>query len=281
MESPGKHFRTALQKEKTLQIVGVPNAYCALMAKQTGFKALYLSGGALSALSYGLPDLGILSLEDFLIETRRITDTVDLPLLVDIDVGFGSKWNIARTIKLMSKAGAAAVHIEDQIGAKRCGHRPNKSLVSQEEMVARLHAAIQSKSDPDFFIIARTDALAVEGLEKALTRARAYEAAGAEALFAEACTTLNEYQAFVAALKIPVLANITEFGETPLFSVQELAGIGIKMALYPFAAARMMNHAALKTYQTIKDKGTQKELLNEMQTREELYRFLNYYSYES
>src|SRR5579872_762715 len=281
MESPGKHFRTALQKEKTLQIVGVPNAYCALMAKQTGFKALYLSGGALSALSYGLPDLGILSLEDFLIETRRITDTVDLPLLVDIDVGFGSKWNIARTIKLMSKAGAAAVHIEDQIGAKRCGHRPNKSLVSQEEMVARLHAAIQSKSDPDFFIIARTDALAVEGLEKALTRARAYEAAGAEALFAEACTTLNEYQAFVAALKIPVLANITEFGETPLFSVQELAGIGIKMALYPFAAARMLNHAALKTYQTIKDKGTQKELLNEMQTREELYRFLNYYSYES
>ena len=279
--SPGKRFREALKNHSPLQIVGTPNAFSAIMAKKVGFKALYLSGGALSAFTYGLPDLGILTLENFLTEVNRITEAVDTPLLVDIDTGFGSAFNIERTIKLMIKAGAAAVHIEDQISAKRCGHRPKKELVSPREMVDRIHVAVSSRTDPSFFIIARTDALSVEGLEKALARAKAYEAAGADAIFPEACRTLDEYRAFVNALKIPVLANLTEFGSTPLFTLQELKSAGVKLALYPFAATRMMNQAALTTYETILKKGTQKDLIGSMQTREAMYDFLHYHDYES
>jgi len=267
-------------KGPLLQIAGTPNALCALMAKSVGFKAIYLSGGALSALSYGVPDLGILSLDNFLIEVNRITEAVDTPLLVDIDTGFGSAFNIERTIRLMIKAGAAAVHIEDQISVKRCGHRPKKELVSQKEMCNRLRVAVASKTDPHFTIIARTDAVAVEGLESAIERAKAYEEVGADAIFAEACHTLDEFKAFVKAVKIPILANITEFGQTPLFTREELAHAGIKMALYPFAAARMMNQAALRAYEAIAHKGTQKELLGAMQTREAMYEFLHYHEYE-
>jgi len=279
--SAGKRFREALKNHSPLQIVGTPNALSAIMAKKVGFKALYLSGGALSAFTYGLPDLGILTLENFLTEVNRITEAVDTPLLVDIDTGFGSAFNIERTIKLMIKAGAAAVHIEDQISAKRCGHRPKKELVSTQEMADRIHVAVASKTDPSFFIIARTDAVSVEGLEKALARAKAYEAAGADAIFAEACGNLEEYKAFVHTLRIPVLANITEFGSTPLFTLQELESAGVKMALYPFAATRMMNQAALITYETILKKGTQKDLIGSMQTREAMYDFLHYHDYEN
>jgi methylisocitrate lyase len=279
-ESPGKRFREALKNQSPLQIAGTPTAFSAIMAKKVGFKAIYLSGGALSAFSYGLPDLGILSLENFLTEVNRITDAVDTPLLVDIDTGFGSAFNIERTIKLMIKAGAAAVHIEDQISSKRCGHRPKKKLVDSEEMTDRIRFAVESKIDPHFFIIARTDAVAVEGLQSAIDRAKAYEAAGADAIFAEACTTLDEYKAFVQALGIPVLANLTEFGSTPLFTLNELDKIGVKIALYPFAATRMMNQAALKAYETILHKGTQKELIGSMQTREAMYDFLRYHEYE-
>ncbi len=278
--SPGKQFRESLKGDPLLQIVGTPNAYCAIMAKQVGFKALYLSGGALSAVTYGIPDLGIVSLDNVLIEVNRITDAVDTPLLVDIDTGFGSAFNIERTIRQMIKAGAAAIHIEDQISAKRCGHRPHKELVSTSEMVDRLTVAVLSKTDPDFFIIARTDALAVEGIDQALLRAKAYEATKVDAIFVEACHTLEEYQTFVKALKIPVLANLTEFGSTPLFTTQDLISVGVKMALYPFAATRMMNQAALQAYETIKNKGTQKELLGSMQTRDALYDFLHYRDYE-
>ncbi len=281
VQSAGARFRQALSAHSPLQIVGAPNALSAIMAKKVGFKALYLSGGALSAFTYGVPDLGILTLENFLIEVNRITEAVDTPLLVDIDTGFGSAFNIERTIKLMIKAGAAAVHIEDQISAKRCGHRPNKELVSVEEMVDRIRVAHASKTDPSFFILARTDAISVEGLEQAVLRAKAYEAAGADAIFAESCVSLDGYKAFVSALKIPVLANLTEFGSTPLFTVQELASVGVKMALYPFAATRMMNQAALRTYETILHKGTQKELLGAMQTREAMYEFLHYHDYET
>jgi methylisocitrate lyase len=250
------------------------------MAKELGFRAIYLSGGALSAVTYGVPDLGILSLDNVLIEVNRITDIVDIPLLVDIDTGFGGELNIRRTITQLIKAGAAAVHIEDQTHGKRCGHLPHKTLLSTEEMEGRLHAAISSKTDPDFFIIARTDAIAVEGVEKAIERAKAYEAVGADAIFAEACRTLAEYESFVKALKIPVLANITEFGVTPLFTTQELESVGVKMVLFPFAAARMMNQAAYTAYQTIRTKGTQKDLINSMQTRETLYEFIHYRDYE-
>jgi methylisocitrate lyase len=280
LKSPGKCFREALHNETPLQVVGTPNAYSAIMAKRVGFKAIYLSGGALSAITYGIPDLGIISLDNVLVEVNRITDAVETPLLVDIDTGFGSAFNIERTIHQMIKAGAAAVHLEDQISAKRCGHRPHKELVTTEEMVDRLTVAVRSKTDPDFFIIARTDALAVEGIDQAISRAKAYEAAGVDAIFAEACRTLDEYRRFVQALRIPVLANITEFGETPLFTTNELREAGVKIALYPFAAARMMNQAALHTYETLKQKGTQRELLGAMQTRDALYDFLHYHDYE-
>jgi methylisocitrate lyase len=280
IHSPGKRFREALHSEPVLQIVGTPTAYTALMAQRVGFKAIYLSGGALAAFTYGIPDLAITTVDNVLTEVNRITDVVDTPLLVDIDTGFGSALNIERTIKQLIKAKAAAAHIEDQIASKRCGHRPNKELVPTEEMVDRLKIATSSKTDPDFYIIARTDAVAVEGLESAIARAKAYEKAGADAIFAEACHTLADYKAFVKALKIPILANLTEFGETPLFTTQELSEVGIKMALFPFAATRMMNRAAFLTYKTIKEKGSQKELIGSMQTREELYDFLNYHAYE-
>ncbi|MDF3054318.1 MAG: prpB [Gammaproteobacteria bacterium] len=278
--SPGKQFRTALAEAHPLQIMGTPNAYCAIMAKQIGIKSIYLSGGALAAMSYGLPDLGITTLEDVLVDVRRITDAVDTPLLVDIDTGWGSMFNIQRAIRQMTKYGAAAVHIEDQIFAKRCGHRPNKELVSKEEMVDRVTAAVSAKTDPDFFIIARTDAVASEGMSAAIERAQAYQDAGADGIFAEAVTELVDYQIFAQALDIPVLANITEFGKTALFTAEELSEVGIKMMLYPLTAARMMNQAALKCYQTVKIKGTQAELIHHMQTREELYTFLGYHAYE-
>lgn len=280
MNTPGMRFRQALDTHFPLQIVGTPNAFSAMMAEKVGFKAIYLSGGALSAFTYGLPDLGILTLENFLSEASKMTDAVDIPLLVDIDTGFGTPLNIERTIKLMIKAGVAAVHIEDQVSAKRCGHRPKKSLVNTREMVDRIRAAAKSKTDPAFFLIARTDAVAVEDLQRAVSRAKAYEAAGADAIFVEACSSLEEYQAFVRVLNVPVLANITEFGATPLFTKDELKEIGIKMILYPFAAVRMMNQACLKTYQTIMETGSQKALLGSMQTREEMYEILNYHQFE-
>lgn len=278
--SPGKRFREALAAEHPLQIMGTPNAYCAIMAKQIGIKAIYLSGSGVATISYGLPDLGITSLEDVLVDVRRITDTVDTPLLVDIDTGWGSVLNIQRTIQQMIKYGAAAVHIEDQVSSKRCGHRSNKELVSKEEMVDRITAAVSAKTDPDFFIIARTDAIASEGVSGAIERAEAYQEAGADAIFAEAVTELADYQVFVQALDIPVLANITEFGQTPLFTAEELSEVGIKMMLYPLTAARMMNQAALTAYQTVKAQGTQAALIDQMQTREALYTFLNYHMYE-
>lgn len=278
--SPGKKFRQALQEEAILQIMGTPNAYCAMMAKQTGIKAIYLSGGALAAMSYGLPDLGITSLEDVLVDIRRITNAVDTPLLVDIDTGWGNAFNIQRTIQQMIKFGAAAVHIEDQVSAKRCGHRPNKELVSTEEMVDRITAAVSAKTDPDFFIIARTDAVASEGVSAAIERAQAYQDAGADGIFAEAVVELPDYQIFSEALDVPVLANITEFGKTPLYTAEELTEAGVKMMLYPLTAARMMNQAALKCYQTVKAQGTQADLIDQMQTRDELYQFLNYHAYE-
>jgi methylisocitrate lyase len=278
--SPGQKFRQALSEEQPLQIMGTVNAYCAMMAKQTGVKAIYISGGALAAMSYGLPDLGITSLEDVLVDVRRITNAVDTPLLVDIDTGWGNVFNIQRTIGQMIKFGVAAVHIEDQVAAKRCGHRPNKELVSKEEMVDRIKAAVSAKTDPDFFIIARTDAVASEGVPAAIERAQAYQDAGADGIFAEAVTELADYQVFSAALNIPVLANVTEFGKTPLFTAEELGEAGVKMVLYPLTAARMMNQAALKCYQTVKAQGTQAELTDQMQTREELYAFLDYHAYE-
>lgn len=274
------NFQTLLTNPQPLQIMGTPNAYCAIMAKQVGVKAIYLSGGGVAAISYGLPDLGITSLENVLEDAKRITDAVDTPLLVDIDTGWGSELNIQRTIQQMIKCGVAAVHIEDQIASKRCGHRPNKKIVPIAEMVSRIKTAVAAKTDPDFFIMARTDAIASEGLFAAIDRAKAYQDAGADGIFAEAVTQLSDYQAFSKALNIPILANITEFGQTPLFTVEELASVGVKMVLYPLTAARMMNAAALKAYQTVIEKGTQASLIDHMQTRKALYEFLNYYAYE-
>lgn len=276
MESPGKRFRAALVQEKPLQIVGTINAYIALMAQHVGYRALYLSGAGVANSSYGMPDVGLTTLDNVLEDVRRITAAVDLPLLVDIDTGWGNRLMIQRTIRLMIRAGAAAVHMEDQAVNKRCGHLPNKQLVSKKEMVDRIKAAVDARTDPHFVIMARTDALAVEGLPAAIERAVAYAEAGADMLFPEAMQELSHYQAFREATYLPVLANLTEFGKTPLFSLEELAEANVDMALYPLSANRAMNLAALKILQGIRTKGTQLSLLEEMQTREELYGFLKY-----
>jgi methylisocitrate lyase len=280
LTSAGARFRAAVNAEKPLQIIGAINAYHALLATQTGYKALYLSGGGVAAGSLGMPDLGISTLEDVLIDVRRITDVTDTPLLVDIDTGFGGAFNIARSVRSIIKAGAAAVHIEDQVQAKRCGPRPNKAIVSQAEMVDRVKAAVDAKTDPDFVIMARTDALAVEGLQSAIDRACACVEAGADMIFPEAITELGMYKQFAAAVKVPVLANITEFGSTPLFTVDELRGADVGMVLYPLSAFRAMNQAALKVYEAVRQDGTQANVVNLMQTRAELYEHLNYHSYE-
>ena len=278
--SAGARFRAALKAEKPLQIIGAINAYHAMLATQTGFKALYLSGGGVAAGSLGLPDLGISTLEDVLIDVRRITDAVDTPLLVDIDTGWGGAFNIARSVKSIAKAGAAAVHIEDQVSAKRCGHRPNKAIVSLDEMVDRVKAAVDAKPYADFVVMARTDALAVEGLQSAIDRACACVEAGADMIFPEAMTDLSMYKKFVAAVKVPVLANITEFGSTPLFTVDELRTADVSMVLYPLSAFRAMNQAALKVYQAMRKDGTQQNVIGLMQTRAELYDHLGYHAFE-
>lgn len=278
---PGLAFRQALSKEKPLQIAGAINANHALLAQRAGFQAIYLSGGGVAAGSLGLPDLGISTLDDVLTDIRRITDVCPLPLLVDVDSGFGaSAFNVARTVRSVSKAGAAALHIEDQVGAKRCGHRPNKAIVSTEEMVDRIKAAVDARSDPDFVIMARTDALAVEGLEAAIERAQAYVAAGADMLFPEAITELGMYRRFAEATQVPILANITEFGATPLFTTDELRSARVDMALYPLSAFRAMNRAAERVYRALREEGTQKSVIDTMQTRNELYESINYYFFE-
>ncbi len=279
--SPGGRFRAALEAEKPLQVAGAINAYAARLAEATGFRALYLSGGGVAANSLGIPDLGISTMEDVLTDVRRITDVTALPLLVDIDTGWGSAFNIARTIRSMIKAGAAAVHIEDQVGAKRCGHRPGKELVPAEEMVDRIKAAVDARTDAQFVIMARTDALANEGLQAAIERAQAYVAAGADMIFAEAVTELPMYTEFRRAVGVPVLANITEFGQTPLFTREELGAAGVDIILYCCAAYRAMNAAALKVYETIRAEGTQRDVISLMQSRADLYRYLDYHSYES
>ncbi|MGC8702851.1 MAG: methylisocitrate lyase [Thiomonas sp.] len=281
MPSAGERFRLALSQESPLQIVGAINANHALLAQHAGFRAIYLSGGGVAAGSLGLPDLGINTLDDVLTDVRRITDVCDLPLLVDVDTGFGpSAFNIARTVKSLIKFGAAAMHIEDQVGAKRCGHRPGKEIVSSAEMVDRIKAAVDARTDPAFFIIARTDAIAVEGLDAAIDRARACAEAGADAIFAEAALDLDTYRRFGAAVGVPLLANITEFGATPLFTVDELRSAGVAMALYPLSAFRAMNKAAQTVYQTIRRDGTQQAVLPLMQTRAELYESIGYHAYE-
>jgi methylisocitrate lyase len=280
-QSAGARFRAALVEESPLQIAGAINANHALLAKSAGFKAIYLSGGGVAAGSLGVPDLGITNLEDVLIDAGRITDICDLPLLVDADTGFGvSSFNIERTVKSLIKRGVAAMHIEDQVGAKRCGHRPNKELVSKEEMVDRISAAVNARTDENFAIMARTDSLAVEGLDSALDRAMAYVEAGADMIFPEAITDLETYKKFSGGVGVPVLANITEFGLTPLFTVEELRSVGVSMVLYPLSAFRAMNKAAEKVYSAIRTEGTQKSVIPDMQTREELYQRINYYEYE-
>ncbi|MCW5603343.1 MAG: methylisocitrate lyase [Burkholderiales bacterium] len=278
--SAGARFRAALAAEKPLQIVGTINAYAARLAERTGFRAIYLSGGGVAAGSLGLPDLAISTLDDVLTDVRRITDVCELPLLVDVDTGFGGAFNIARTVKSLIKFGAGAMHIEDQVMQKRCGHRPNKEIVSKEEMVDRIRAAADAKTDPDFVIIARTDALAVEGLEAAVDRACACVEAGADMIFPEAMTELSMYKKFAGAVKVPILANITEFGSTPLFTTEELASADVAMALYPLSAWRAANAAALRVYQTIRKDGGQKGVLELMQSRDELYDYLDYHAYE-
>ncbi|HJV07911.1 MAG TPA: methylisocitrate lyase [Chromobacteriaceae bacterium] len=280
MSTAGQRFRLAVEQEKPLQVVGAVNAYAARLAEHSGFKALYLSGGGVAACSCGIPDLGITTLEDVLIDVRRITDTTDLPLLVDIDTGWGGAFNIARAIKSLEKAGAAAVHIEDQVQQKRCGHRPNKAIVSQGEMVDRIKAATDARRDDSFVIMARTDALAVEGLDAAIERAVACVEAGADMIFPEAMTDLAMYKKFAAAVKVPVLANITEFGATPLYTTQELGENGVAMVLYPLSAFRAMSKAALNVYGAIRRDGTQQNVVDTMQTRMELYDHLNYHAYE-
>ena len=278
--SPDKSFRAAVRDEKPLQVAGAINAYTARLAEATGFRALYLSGGGVAANSLGLPDLGISTMEDVLVDVRRITEASSLPLLVDIDTGWGSAFNIARTIRSMSKAGAAAVHIEDQVGTKRCGHRPGKELVSPGEMVDRIKAAVDARIDPEFVIMARTDALASEGIDAAIERAQAYVVAGADMIFAEAVTELPMYAEFRKAVGVPVLANITEFGQTPLWTREELGGSGVDIILYCCAAYRAMNAAALKVYEAIRGEGTQRSVLPLMQTRADLYKYLDYHAYE-
>jgi methylisocitrate lyase len=273
-------FRQALKQERPLQVIGTINAYHAKLAEKTGYKAIYLSGGGVAAGSLGMPDLGMSTLEDVLIDIRRITDITALPMLVDIDTGFGGALNIARTIRAVEKAGAAAVHIEDQVQAKRCGHRPNKAVVSQAEMVDRIKSAVDAKQDNNFVIMARTDALAVEGLESAIDRACACVNAGADMIFPEAINDLATYKKFTDAVDVPVLANITEFGATPLFTIAELKSVNIAIALYPLSAFRAMNKAALNIYQSVRKNGTQREVVDQMQTREELYDYLDYHTYE-
>jgi len=279
--SPGRKLRDALAAETPLQVPGAICAYHAILAERSGFRALYLSGGGVAAGSLGLPDLGISNLDDVLVDVRRITDVCALPLLVDADTGFGaSAFNIARTVRSLEKAGAAAMHIEDQVGAKRCGHRPGKAIVSADEMVDRVKAAVDARVDASFGIMARTDALAVEGLQSAIDRAQACVAAGADMVFPEAITDLPMYRAFVDAVRVPVLANITEFGATPLFTVDELRSAGIAIALYPLSAFRAMNQAALNVYRHLRADGTQRAVVDTMQTRAELYEYLGYHAYE-
>ncbi len=279
--SAGQRFREALRQEKPLQIVGTINAHHALMAKRVGYRAIYLSGGGVAAGSLGMPDLGISNLDDVLIDIRRLTDVCDLPLLVDVDTGFGaSTFNVARTTRSLIKAGAAAMHMEDQVGAKRCGHRPGKELVSTEEMADRIKSAVDARTDPGFVIMARTDALANEGLDSAVSRAVAYVKAGADMIFPEAITDLPMYRKFADAVKVPILANITEFGKSPLFTVDELRSANVAMVLYPLTAFRAMNKAALNVYQNLRKTGSQKNSIGDMQTREELYDIINYHSYE-
>ena len=280
--SAGAKFRAAMKEEQPLQVIGAINAYHARLAERSGYKAIYLSGGGVAAGSLGLPDLGISNLDDVLTDVRRITDVCSLPLLVDVDTGFGaSAFNVARTVRSLVKAGAGAMHIEDQVGAKRCGHRPGKELVSKQEMADRIKAAVDARTDPDFFIMARTDALAVEGLERAIERAVACVEAGADAIFPEAMTELAMYRKFAAAVGVPILANITEFGATPYFTVDELRSADVAIALYPLSAFRAMNKAALAVYQAVRRDGTQKNVVETMQTRNELYDYLDYHSYET
>ena len=279
--SAGAKFRAALKSEKPLQCIGAINAYHARMAERSGYKSIYLSGGGVAAGSLGLPDLGISNLDDVLTDIRRITDACSLPLLVDVDTGFGaSAFNVGRTVKSLIKFGAGAMHIEDQVGAKRCGHRPGKELVTQTEMVDRIKAAVDARTDPDFFIMARTDALAVEGLQSAIDRACACVEAGADGIFPEAMTELAMYKQFADAVKVPILANITEFGSTPLFTLDELRSADVAIALYPLSAFRAMNAAALNVYQTVRKEGTQKNVVGSMQTRNDLYDYLGYHAYE-
>jgi methylisocitrate lyase len=278
--TPGLRFRQALVDNKPLQIVGTINPYCAMMAEKIGHQAIYLSGGGVANASYGLPDLGMTSLNDVLVDVSRITSVTDLPLLVDIDTGWGGAFNIAKTVKDMIKAGAAAVHIEDQVAQKRCGHRPNKEIVSKDEMVDRIKAAVDARTDESFFIMARTDAFAQEGLDLAIERAQACIEAGADGIFAEAIQTEEHYRAFSAAIDAPILANITEFGQTELWNKKELGEWGVAMVLYPLSAFRAMNKAAENVYQSILQQGDQKSVIDTMQTRMELYDYLNYHDYE-
>lgn len=278
--SAGKRFREALQQENPLQIVGTINAYTSLLAADSGFRAIYLSGAGVANASLALPDLGMTNLNDVLEDVRRITSATSLPLLVDADTGWGSTLTIRRTVREMIRAGAAGIHLEDQIDLKRCGHRPDKRLVSEEIMVGRIKAACEAKIDPDFVLMARTDAIASEGMAVAIQRAKAYVAAGADMIFAEAVTDLPQYQQFVDAVGVPVLANVTEFGKTPLYTLDELRSVGIRMVLYPLSAFRAMNAAALRVYREIRQKGSQKEVIDIMQTRNDLYQYLNYHYYE-
>jgi methylisocitrate lyase len=279
-QSPGSRFRSALAEKSPLQIVGSINAYCAMLAEAAGHRAIYLSGGGVANASYGLPDLGITSLNDVVADVERICNASSLPLLVDIDTGWGGAFNIARTIKAMEKAGAAAVHLEDQVAQKRCGHRPNKSIVPLTEMVDRVKAAVDARSDDEFVIMARTDALAVEGMDAAIERAVACVEAGADAIFPEAMQELSQYRQFVDAVNVPVLANITEFGKTPLFNCKELGDHGVAMVLYPLSAFRAMSKAALEVYETIAINGDQTAMVDRMQTRDQLYEVLGYHVYE-
>lgn len=278
--SAGDRLRDALDQERPLQVVGAINAYAARLAQASGFRALYISGGGVAACSCGIPDLGITTLEDVLTDVRRVVAITDLPVLVDIDTGWGGAFSIARTIKTMQRAGVAAVHIEDQVSEKRCGHRPGKAVVLADEMVDRIRAAVNARTDASFVIMARTDALAVEGLDAAIDRACRYVEAGADMLFPEGLQTLAQYQKFVEAVRVPVLANITEFGVTPLFTVEELESVGVRLVLYPLSAFRAMSAAALQVYQAVRRDGTQQNVIGQMQTREDLYRYLDYHAME-
>lgn len=280
LASAGAKFRAAVAAEQPLQVVGAITAYAAKLAEQTGFKAVYLSGGGVAANSLGVPDLGISTMDDVLIDARRITDAVEIPLMVDIDTGWGGAFNIARTIKSFIKAGVAAVHMEDQVGQKRCGHRPNKEVVPTDEMVDRVKAAVDARTDDGFVIMARTDAAAVEGIDAAIERAIAYVEAGADMIFPEAMKTLDDYRRFKAAVKVPILANLTEFGSTPFFTTDELKSANVDIALYCCGAYRAMNAAALNFYETVKRDGTQKAAVSTMQSREDLYQYLGYHAYE-